>query len=70
MKELSAKCGFAVAVFPPGDFQLSTKVDNFCSKVCAIKRREQSLIVHELTIQKVCTVGIRIGFKVIKLIHP
>lgn len=37
MKELSAKCGFAVAVFPPGDFQLSTKVDNFCSKVCAIK---------------------------------
>lgn len=35
-----------------------------------MKRGGQYLIVHELTIQKVCTMGIRIGFKVLRLIHP
>lgn len=63
MKELNEECRSEIAVFPPVIFIICKSRQLLFRE----KKKEQSLIVLELNVQEVCTTGVRIDFKVIRL---
>lgn len=62
MKELNEGCRSEIAVFPPVIFIICKS-----RQLLFREKKEQSLIVLELNVQEVCTAGVRIDFKVIRL---